>query len=120
MAHYENRSDRGLNAALAAVLRAERGASKAMTNKWLADKTGLTVASVQRYLAGDRHMDVNHLAAFADALGMTPAELADKARERLVLADVVEANVSALGAKKARKVGVQQKTAARKNDKRES
>lgn len=72
----------GLNAAVAATLRAEKAAQD-MTNDDLADNSGIPKGSVQRYLAAKRHIDVVTLEALARALHSTPRLIVQAAEERL-------------------------------------
>ena len=72
----------GLNGALAATLRAERAARRA-TIAYLVDHMGVSKSTVLRLLAGDRAIDMAHLAGFAEALGMDPAELMALAEARM-------------------------------------
>lgn len=90
MGPYEKESSRGLNAAVAAALRAEKAAA-GMTNRTLAERSSITVASVQRYLAADRHIDVNVLDALAQALQTTPNRLIQAAQERMTRSDELAA-----------------------------
>ena len=71
-----------LAAAVAAQLRAERGAAE-LTYKELADRAGLTEQSVMRYLTEKREPNAGQLGALCDALGLTPQELMIRAVERI-------------------------------------
>ena len=64
----------GLNAAVAAQLRAERAAQN-VTVKQLADLSGVSFSSLRRYLAADRQIDVSVLAALAEALNTTALDV---------------------------------------------
>jgi transcriptional regulator with XRE-family HTH domain len=72
----------GLNAAVAAELRAERAAQN-LTVQQLADRADVPYASLRRYLAAERYIDVAVLHALAVALHTTPAALVAAAEERL-------------------------------------
>lgn len=72
----------GLNAAVAAELRAERAAQN-LTVQELAEISDVPYASLRRYLAAERHIDVTVLAALAKALGTTPPDLVFAATERM-------------------------------------
>lgn len=72
----------GLNAAVAAELRAERAAQN-LTVQQLAERSDVPYPSVRRYLAAERHIDVSVLHALATALGATSGELISAAEERL-------------------------------------
>lgn len=75
----------GLNAAVAAQIRAEAAAAK-LTDKALAKKADVNYASLRRWLGKDignvRHIDVAVLGALADALGLSAAEIVRRAVER--------------------------------------
>lgn len=72
----------GMNAAVAAELRAEK-AALGLTNQDLADRSGIPVVSVQRYLAPSRNIDIEILGALCDALGVSLTEIARAAEARL-------------------------------------
>lgn len=72
----------GYNAAIAAELRAERGAVM-MTNKEIAAASGVSLPSVSRYMTAKRHIDVTALYDIAIAMGTTPSEIATRAQIRL-------------------------------------
>jgi transcriptional regulator with XRE-family HTH domain len=72
----------GLNAAVAAELRAERAAQN-LTVQQLAEKSEVPYATLRRYLAAERHIDVATIAALAEALDTTAVELVMAATERL-------------------------------------
>ena len=67
--------------ALAAELRAERGA-KELSIEALADRAGLHKVTVMRYLKGDRDIPVPAFYQLAQALGVSPTDLLDKAEDR--------------------------------------
>lgn len=67
--------------AVAAQLRAERAAN-GMTQKELAEKAGLGISSVQRYLNGQRAITLDDLAALSHALGFEPEEIISRAVDR--------------------------------------
>lgn len=76
----------GLNAAVAAQIRAEAAAAN-LTDKALAEKADVNYASLRRWLGKDkenvRAIDVSVLAALADALDMTAAEIVSRAQGRV-------------------------------------
>lgn len=72
----------GLNAAVAAELRAERAAQN-LTVKQLADIADVPYASLRRYLAAERYIDVAVLHALASALETSSAALVAAAEDRL-------------------------------------
>lgn len=74
--------DKGLNGAVAAELRAEKAAQN-LTNQDLAERSGIPVVSVQRYLAPKRAIDVEVLEQLAEALGKTATEIVIAAEQRL-------------------------------------
>ena len=82
MAPVEKSHSDGLNGALAAILRAERAAQR-LSIADLVAHMGISKSTVIRLLAGDRAIDVAHLAAFAEAFGMDPAELMRSAEQRM-------------------------------------
>lgn len=73
--------DRGINGAIAAELRAERAARR-MSNRDLADRSGVSKVSVQRYLAPTRTIPVDVLDVLATALGSSIGEIVTRAEER--------------------------------------
>lgn len=75
----------GLNAAVAATFRGERGAL-GMTIEELADQSGVPARSLMRFLNAQRHMDMAVVEAIARALNMTPAEAIEGAQLRLAKA----------------------------------
>lgn len=75
-------AETGLNAAVAAELRAERAAQN-LTVQELAARSEVPYASLRRYLAAERNIDVATLYALAGALDTTPAELVAAASERM-------------------------------------
>lgn len=72
----------GLNGAVAAELRAEKAAQN-LTNQDLADRSGIPIVSVQRYLVPKRAIDLVVLEQLATAVGKTPGELVEAAERRL-------------------------------------
>jgi transcriptional regulator with XRE-family HTH domain len=72
----------GLNAAVAAELRAERAAQN-LTVQQLAARADVPYASLRRYLAAERYIDVAVLHALAGALGTSSASLIASAEDRL-------------------------------------
>jgi transcriptional regulator with XRE-family HTH domain len=74
--------DAGLNAAVAAELRAERAAQN-LTVQELAERSAVPYASLRRYLAAERHIDVATLETLAKALGTSTPDLVWAATERL-------------------------------------
>ena len=72
----------GLNGAVAAELRAEKAAQN-LTNQDLADRSGIPIVSVQRYLVPKRAIDLVVLEQLAAAVGKTPAEIVEAAERRL-------------------------------------
>jgi transcriptional regulator with XRE-family HTH domain len=64
----------GLNGAVADVLRGLQSRER-MTQADLAERSGIPLVSVQRYLACTRPIDLEVLAAFARALGTTPHDV---------------------------------------------
>jgi hypothetical protein len=67
-----------LNAAVATVLNMYKTGLK-VTLAELVDVTGIPKVSLQRYLSGDRVMNMAQVKAVAGALGMTPGEVYDEA-----------------------------------------
>ncbi|WP_353809116.1 helix-turn-helix domain-containing protein [Agromyces sp. SYSU T00194] len=70
------------NAAVAAELRAAR-ARKKVTIDELVEATGLSLASVKRYLSAERDIPVPAFANIARVLGVDPGEVADLAFKHL-------------------------------------
>lgn len=73
----------GLNAAVAAQLRAERAANE-MTIEQVAKRAGVSEISVRRYLKAQRHIDLGVLEALTAAMGTTTSAVIEAAQERLV------------------------------------
>lgn len=71
-------TDSEVLAAVAAELRAE-AARQAMSLRDLADRAGLPYPTVQKSLSAMHMIDVNELALLCEALGITPAELMERA-----------------------------------------
>ena len=80
--------DEGLNAAVAAELRAERAAQN-LTVQELATQSEVPYASLRRYLGAERDIHVSVLAALAEALGTTASELVAAAAVRMSRGGVV-------------------------------
>jgi transcriptional regulator with XRE-family HTH domain len=72
----------GFNAAVATVLNMEKTALK-VTLVELADATGIPKVSLQRYLSGDRVMDMAQVRVIAGALGMDVPEVYAEAERRM-------------------------------------
>lgn len=83
MAEVERNPRVGLNAAVAAVLRGELAARRDLKQDDLVRATGISKPSVQRYLAGDRHLNLTVVQLLAEALDLTVAEVFDSAAERM-------------------------------------
>lgn len=73
--------DTGLNAAVAAELRAEK-AARGLTNVDISAKSGFPEVSVQRYLAAKRAIDVHVLDVLARALGADAPTILERASRR--------------------------------------
>lgn len=69
-------------AAVAEQLRAER-AAKRWTYKELATAAGLTEQTVMRYLTEKRDIPLPEFASLAHALGLSPADIINRAIDRL-------------------------------------
>lgn len=72
----------GLNAAVAAELRAEL-ARERRSVQWLAEEADVPYGSVRRYLGAERHIDVAVLYALAAALDVSAVELVQRAQARM-------------------------------------
>lgn len=72
----------GLNAAVAAVLEGERAAAR-MTLQELADASGVSYRTLQRYAARERNIDVAALDGLARAFRTTPEQILAAAHERM-------------------------------------
>lgn len=72
----------GLNAAVAAELRAEQGRVRRSAPALAADAK-IPYGSLRRYLAAERHIDVATLDALATALGTTSAAIVAAAEQRM-------------------------------------
>lgn len=86
----------GLNAAVAAELRAEQGRQK-ITVPALAEIADVPYGSLRRYLNADRHIDVAVLDALASALGLTATDVIRAAQERLSQAPAGKAGEASAG-----------------------
>lgn len=82
MAPLERDPSAGMNGAVAAVLRGERSAT-GLTLEELSGKTDIPVVSLQRYLKGKRHLDVDVVWNIAVALEMEPDDVWRQASTRL-------------------------------------
>ncbi|MFF2054154.1 helix-turn-helix domain-containing protein [Leifsonia sp. NPDC058194] len=69
------------NLALAAEIRAER-AAKGLTQKQLADISGINYETLKHVLKGDRDINVTQIAALADAFDIPARDLVDRAMAR--------------------------------------
>lgn len=79
------------NLALAAELRAE-AAALGLSHRALGEKAGVSYPTVVRTMSAARHTTAGELFQFAKALGMTPAQLADRVVARMGGMDALEAN----------------------------
>ena len=71
-----------MNGAVAAVLRGERAAS-GITLDELSGKTGIPAVSLQRYLKGKRHLDVDIVWTIAGGLEIDVSDVFARAAGRL-------------------------------------
>ncbi len=78
----DQRPTDAIEAAVAAVLRAEKAAQK-LTYPTIAEQTGIPVVSLKRYFGGEREIGIRSFALISQALNMTPAEIWTKATERM-------------------------------------
>ena len=74
--------EQGYWTAVAAVIRAEMAARK-MSQQGLAEKAGIGRPALNAYLNGKREMPFMTYMRIADALGFTPAGLAEAAEARI-------------------------------------
>ncbi len=74
-----NEPEHGLNAAVAAELRAELGRQR-ISVQALATKSGVAYGSLRRYLNAERHIDLDVLHDLAAALHVAPADLVRRAQ----------------------------------------
>lgn len=79
----------GLNAAVAAEIRAEQGRRK-LSVQALAELTGIPYGSLRRYLNAERHIDVAVLAEICQALDVAPDEFIRRARVDFVWSADIE------------------------------
>lgn len=70
------------NGAVALVLMLRR-AELAMTLPAVAEASGITVVSTQRFLRGDREINMGNFVALAHALDLDPADVLDAAGRQL-------------------------------------
>lgn len=84
----------GLNAAVAAELRAEKAAQN-LTNQDIAVLSGIPIVSVQRYLAPKRAIDLVVLEQLSRAVGKTPTEIVAAAEQRLARSAALQENYEA-------------------------
>jgi transcriptional regulator with XRE-family HTH domain len=70
-----------MNAAVAAVLNGEKSVRR-VTIPRLQEATGLGSTTITRYLLGQRPIPIEAVAAIANAIGMTYAEVAVEAQRR--------------------------------------
>lgn len=84
MTPIERDPNKGLNGAVAAVLRAERAAaSQRLTQDEIADKAEIPVVSLRRYLNGKRAIDMSVLSAICKAMGVDPQYVMAEANKRV-------------------------------------
>jgi len=69
-----------IQGAIAAALREAKGAAR-MSNRVIAAASGITLVSVQRYLAGTREPGVSDLIRLASALGVQATDVIRRAQE---------------------------------------
>lgn len=81
----------GLNAAVAAQIRAEAAAAQ-LTDKALAEKAGVNYASLRRWLGKDlgneRDINVAVLSELAKVFGLTAYEIVFRAQQRMNVVDL--------------------------------
>jgi transcriptional regulator with XRE-family HTH domain len=70
-----------LELAMARAIKGE-AAYRDISKGELAQRSGIPMRTMRRYLSGERSITLGALARFADALGLTLDELIEKARER--------------------------------------
>lgn len=70
----ETAHDRGINGAVAALLRAERTA-RGLTLDELSERAGIPAVSVQRFLAARRAINVETLTTLSRALDVSPLDI---------------------------------------------
>lgn len=81
MTPIEKDPSKGFNAVIAATIRAERGARR-MTIDDLARESDIPRRTLIRILNEERAVNIEHLAAIADAYGLTVTELVKRAEDR--------------------------------------
>lgn len=82
MTPIEKDPARGLNAAIAAELRAERAASR-MSFDELAERTGISKRTLLRLLNGERAVTMAYLETICEELGVTMSAIAARAEARM-------------------------------------
>lgn len=83
MVQIQEPPQEGINAALAAEVRAEMARRRPrMTYGELAEASGVPLSSLKRYITAERHFTVQHLAKVASGLGISSHDLLDRATER--------------------------------------
>lgn len=98
------------NLAMAATLRGER-AKKGWTQEDLAARSGLNLSTLKRILKGERDINVNQIAALAEAFGVSPAKLVADATEELSAMSAAAPTMSELEKKRiAKQAEAQSKT----------
>lgn len=70
-----------INQALAAEIRAAKGAAK-LPVRVLVERSGIATATLNRILNGEREIKVTQMYLLADALGVAPAHLIERAVQR--------------------------------------
>jgi transcriptional regulator with XRE-family HTH domain len=81
MSPIEKDPSRGMNAAVAAELRAER-AARQLTVEQLAERSLIPKRTLLRLLNAERSINIEHLAAMAEALDTDPIRIMNRAEQR--------------------------------------
>lgn len=91
-----------INQAMADILVASYKEER-MTQADLVARTGINPTTMQRLLAGKSVIDVTQLAALADAIGVPPQDLMERAVERAERLSAASSNMSDLQKKRSEK-----------------
>jgi transcriptional regulator with XRE-family HTH domain len=112
MSPVEKDPSAGLNGMVAAVLRGERAANpRRVTQDEIAERSGIPIVSLRRYLNGQRHIDTAVLDAICAAMDLDPSWVLEQAVARRALAEAQSGELASAARDTGRKSRGQQRQA---------